>query len=159
MMTKRHPRLLVTSVAVLGTFLGAGAMAAPAMASTHPAAVRPAATGTNISYGFEGETGCGAGRWHYCLFYGTNVGEAMWGTNQQTFSTITATYPHNGTGGGKPVRNDAASMADNTSTCNVTTWVYPNYTGDFNWLKPMYWGNLTSTLRNNEASISYNNCS
>jgi len=158
-MIKRRQRLLVTSAAVLGTFLGAGAMTAPAMASTHPATNAQAATGTNIDKAYEGESGCSSGRWHYCLWYGQNIGEAMWGTNQQTFGTITATFPNNGTGAGQPVRNDAASMADNTGNCNVTTWVYPNYTGAFNWLEPMYWGNLTSGLRNNEASISYNNCS
>jgi hypothetical protein len=163
-MIKRHQRLLVTSAAVLGTFLGAGAIAAPAMASTHPAVASthttnaPAATGTNIDKAFEGESGCSAGRWHYCLFYLQNIAGAMWGTNQQNFGTIIATFPNNGSGAGNPVRNDAASMADNTGNCNVTTWVYPNFTGDFNWLKPMFWGNLTSNLRNNEASISYNNC-
>jgi|ERR1022692_206074 Peptidase inhibitor family I36 len=160
-MLRRRQKLVVTSAAVLGTFLGTVTMTAPAMASTHPATARPAATGTNIDLGFEGETGCDAAihRWHYCLWYSQNLGGAMWGTNQQTFGTIIATYPSNGTGAGKPVRNDAASMADNTPNCNVTTWVDTNYTGDFNWLKPMFWGNLTSTLHNNEASISYNNCS
>jgi hypothetical protein len=158
-MMKRRQRLLVISTAVLGTFLGAAAMTAPAIASTHTAtAVRPA-TSTNIDKGFEGETGCSAGRWHYCLFFGQNVAEAMWGTNQQNTGTITATFPNNGTGAGQAVRNNAASMADNIGNCNVTTWVFPNFTGAFNWLDPMWWGNLTSNLRNNEASISYNNCS
>jgi hypothetical protein len=158
-MIKRRQRILVTSAAVLGTFLGAGAIATPAMAGTHTAASTQRATGTLIDQAFEGESGCSAARWHYCLFYSPNISAAMWGTNQQNVGTITATFPNNGTGAGQPVRNNAASMADNTSNCNVTTWVYPNYTGDFNWLKPMWWGNLTTTLRNNEASISYNNCS
>jgi hypothetical protein len=158
---KRRQRLLVTWAAVLGALFGAGALTAPAMASTHPATAAAAATSTNIDQGFEGETSCAAQRWHYCLFYSQNTYGAWWGTNQRTFGTITATYPTNlpNPGAGQPVRNNAASMADNTENCNVTTWVYPNYTGAFNWLKPMYWGNLTSNLRNNEASISYNNCS
>jgi hypothetical protein len=134
-------------------------MAAPALASTHPAAAARPAASTNIDKGFEGESGCSAGRWHYCLWYGQNIGEAMWGTNQQNVGTITARFFNDGTGAGQAVRNNAASMADNTNNCNVTTWVYPNYTGAFNWLEPMWWGNLTSNLRNNEASISYNNCS
>jgi hypothetical protein len=159
-MIKRRQRLLVTSAAVLGTFLGAGAIGTPAMAGTHSATSAQRATGTLIDQGFEGETNCGISGWHYCLFYSPNTNGAWWGTNQQNVGTITATFPndHN-PGAGQPVRNNAASMADNTGNCNVTTWVYPNYTGDFNWLKPMWWGNLTSTLRNNEASISYNNCS
>ena len=152
-------RLLVTSAAVLATVFGAGAMAAPAMASTHPATARPAYTGTNISYEYEGNSGCANANWKYCLYYQQNLGGAYWGTNQQTFKTIIATYPDDGLAGqGKPVRNDAASMANNTPNCHVTTWVYPNYVGDFNWLLPTYWGNLTSTLHNNEASISYNTC-
>lgn len=156
----RRQRLLVTSAAVLGTFFGAVAMTAPAMADTHPATAKaPAYTGTNISSGLINNTSCRAHGWEYCLYYSPNLGGAYWGTNQRTFGTITATFPNNGTGGGKPVRNDAGSMANNTGFCNVTTWVSPNYVGDFNWLFPTYWGNLTSTLHNNEASISYNNCS
>jgi hypothetical protein len=158
-MIKRSHKLLVTSAAVLGVFLGAGAIAVPATASTRPATALPA-VGTNIDQAFEGETNCNVGRWHYCLWYSQNTNGAIWGTNQQRFGTIIATYPDGGApGAGKPVRNDAASMADNTSNCNVTTWVDRNYMGDFNWLEPMWWGNLTSSLRNNEASISYNNCS
>jgi hypothetical protein len=157
----------VASAVVLGTFLGAGAIAVPAMASSHPAAARahstvtPAATGTNIDKANESETSCLASKWKYCLFYSQNATGAVWGTNQQNFKTIIATYPTNlpNPGAGKPVRNDAASMADATPNCNVTTWVDPNFVGDFNWLKPTFWGNLTSTLHNNEASISYNTCS
>ena len=158
-MMKRRQGLLVTSAAVLGTFFGAGAITAPAMASTHPATTARPDTSTNIDKAFEGESGCSSGSWAYCLWYGQNIGGAMWGTTQQRFGTIIATFPNNGAGAGKPVRNDAASMADNTSDCNVTTWVDPNYTGAFNWLEPGWWGNLTSNLRNNEASISYNSCS
>jgi hypothetical protein len=157
-MMELRQRLLVTSAAVLATGFGAGAMAAPAMAGTHPAPARPAYTGTNISYGPVGNSGCRDSGWAYCLYYHQNLGGAYWGTNQQTFGTITAKFPNNGAGQGQPVRNNAASMADDTQTCNVTTWVYPNYVGDFNWLFPLFWGNLTPTLRNNEASISYNNC-
>jgi hypothetical protein len=159
-MLRRRQKLVVTSAAVLATVFGAGAMAAPAMASTHPGTVRPASgTGTNIStLGMNGNSCHNAG-WKYCLYYQQNLGGAYWGTKQQTFGTIIATYPDDGLAGqGKPVRNDAASMVNNTPDCNVTTWVDPNYTGDFNWLWPTFWGNLTSTLHNNEASISYNTC-
>ena len=154
----RRQRLLVTSATVLGTFFGAVAMTAPAMADTHPAPA--SATGTNISAGeITNSSPCRLRGWQYCLYYQQNLGGAYWGTNQQTFKTIIATYPDDGLAGqGKPVRNDAASMANNTPNCHVTTWVYPNYVGDFNWLLPTYWGNLTSTLHNNEASISYNTC-
>jgi hypothetical protein len=153
---------LVTSAAGLGTFLGAGVMTASAMASTNPATAARPDTSTNIDKGYEGESACAIAGWKYCLFYLQNFNGAVWGTNQKTIGTITGTfsdeYP-DVAGAGDPVRNDAASMADNTDNCNVTTWVYPNYTGAFNWLEPMWDGNLTSSLRNNEASISYNNCS
>jgi hypothetical protein len=160
-MMMRRQRLLVTSAAVLGTFFGAVAMTAPAMAGTHPATAKaPAATGTNIGvFGPDnGRCRTHSPTWDYCLYYQQNQGGAYWGSTQQTFRTIIASYPYNGTGGGKPVRNDAASMMDNTQTCNVTTWVSPGYVGDYNWLFPTFWGNLTPTLHNNEASISYNNC-
>lgn len=83
-------RLSVTSAAVLATVFGAGAMAAPAMAGTHPATARPAAaaTGTRIDYEYEGNSGCANANWHYCLYYHQNLGGAYWGTNQQTFGSV-----------------------------------------------------------------------
>lgn len=160
-MLRRCQKLVVTSAAVLATVFGAGAIATPAMASTHPPAARPAATGigTNISTFGGFDNSCRDSGWDYCLYYQQNLGGAFWGTKQQTFKTIIATYPDDGLAGqGKPVRNDAASMVDAMAFCNVTTWVSPGYVGDFNWLFPTFWGNLTSTLHNNEAAISYNSC-
>ena len=128
-MIKRRQRLLVTSAAVLGTFLGAGAMTAPAMASTHPATTAQPDTSTNIDgvyyNGDNGVLACLSHNWYYCLWYSPNQAGAEWGSQVSSYKTITATFPDNGAGAGKPVRNDAASMADNTSDCNVTTWVDP----------------------------------
>jgi hypothetical protein len=168
-MIKRRQRLLVTSAAVLGTFLGAGAMTAPAMASTHPtvASTHPAttaqpATSTNIdSVYYNGDNGtfaCKDNAWYYCLWYGPNYTGAEWGSQVSSYKTITATFPDNGTGEGQPVRNNAASMGDATAGCNVTTWFSPGFVGPFNWLEPGWAGNLTANLRDNEASISYNHC-
>src|SRR5579875_2323850 len=98
-MPKRRQALLVASATVLAALVGTGAAAVPARASTHSSAVKPAYVGTNIDKGFEGETSCGAQRWQYCLFYSQNVTGAWWGTNQQTFGTITATYPEDGNPG------------------------------------------------------------
>lgn len=159
---KQRQRLLVTSAAVLATFFGAGAMTAPAMASTHPAAaVRPNAS-TNIDTTYynadQGNFACANG-WNYCLWYSPNYSGAEWGSSQvQSDKTITATFPDNGTGGGQAVRNNAASMGDGTEGCNVTTWYSPDFVGPFNWLYPGWAGNLTSNLRDNESSISYNSC-
>jgi hypothetical protein len=158
---RRRQKLVVTSAAVLGSFLGAVTMTAPAMASTHPGTARPASgTGTNIDQKHVGSSLCDGNQWGYCLWYSPNETGAVWGSiKQMTVGTIIATYPDDGRAGqGKPVRNDAASMGDNSVNCNTTTWVGTNYTGDFNWLKPGWEGNLTGSLRNNEASISSNNC-
>jgi hypothetical protein len=132
---KRRQGLLVISVAVLGTFLGAGAMTAPAMASTHPAVASmrttaaPAATGTNIDSvyhnGDNGTFACGDHPWYYCLWYSPNYTGAEWGSQVSSYKTIIATFPDNGTGEGTPVRNNAASMGDATEGCNVTTWFSP----------------------------------
>jgi hypothetical protein len=153
----------VTSVAVLGTFLGAGAMTVPAMAGTHPAATAQPETSTNIDTVYHnennGNNACNNSLWYYCLWYSQNYTGAEWGSKVSSYSTITATFPDNGTGEGRPVRNDAASMGDATESCNVTTWYSPGFVGAFNWLEPGWTGNLTANLHNNEASISYNSCS
>ena len=98
----------------------------------------------------------------YCLFYSQGLGTIVWAANQQSVGTITGDFEYsNGVDSGFPVRNDAASMIDITDNCNVTTWVSPNYTGNWNWLGPSNGGNLSTSgivLRNNEASISENNC-
>jgi Peptidase inhibitor family I36 len=164
-MIKRYQRFLVTSAAVLGTFLGAGAMTAPAMASTPPAATAQPATSTNIDSvyhnGDNGTFACGPKgyAWDYCLWYGPNYTGAEWGSKVSSYKTITATFPDNGTGEGQPVRDNAASMGNSTTGCNVTTWYSPGFTGPFNWLDAGWTGNLTASLRDNEASISYNHCS
>jgi hypothetical protein len=116
---------------------------------------------TNIDSWVPGSTCHNAGH-AFCLWYGQGkgTGGAGWGSSGSV-STISGTFTIGGSGQagyGQPVRNDAGSMTNATSNCNVTTWVSPNYTGAFNWLSPNHGGNLTSNLRNNEASISENNC-
>ena len=136
-MMKRPQGLLVTPAAILGTFFGASAKAVPVMASPQPVVTRTTSTKCSRARLLAAS----AGR-HYCLLYSQNACGARRGSNKQKFGTITATFPDNqGAGSGDPVRNNAASMADNTGDCNVTTWVGPNFTGAFNWLEPMYWGN------------------
>jgi hypothetical protein len=131
----------------------------PAVASTHPATTAQPATSTNIDQTYVGASLCDGHQWYYCLWYSQGETGAVWGAIQMGYGTIIATFPDDGQlGQGKPVRNDAASMGNNSVNCNVTTWVSPNYTGAFNWLKPGWEGNLTSNLHNNEASISANNC-
>ncbi len=116
---------------------------------------------TNIDQWTPGNTCSNAG-FQFCLWYaqGQGTGGAGWG-GRGSVGTISGTFTIGGSsqaGYGQAVRNNAASMTNVTSNCNVTVWVSPNYTGDFNWLHPDKAGNLTSNLRNNEASISANNC-
>lgn len=59
-----------------------------------------------------------------------------------------------------PVRNDAASIGNHTLNCGSTTWVYVHAGGDWNWVSAGRGGNLTTGLRNNEASFDADaNCS
>ena len=117
---------------------------------------------TNIDSWKPGSTCSSAGH-QFCLWYapGQGTGGAGWGSSGSV-STISGTFTIGGSsaaGYGQAVRNNAGSMTNATTNCNVTTWYSPGYTGAFNWLSPDEAGNLTSALHNNEASISANNCS
>ena len=117
---------------------------------------------TNIDSWKPGSTCSSAGH-QFCLWYaqGDGTGGAGWGSSGSV-GTISGTFTIGGSGAagyGQAVRNNAGSMTNATSNCNVTTWYSPNYTGPYNWLSPDEAGNLTSGLHNNEASISANTCS
>ena len=119
-------------------------------------------SGTHIT-GWTPGTTCSAAGHQFCLWYaqGQGTGGAGWGSSGSV-GTISGTFTIGGSGAagyGQAVRNNAASMTNVTTNCNVTTWYSPNYTGPYNWLSPDTGGNLTSTLHNNEASISANTCS
>ncbi len=126
------------------------------------AAPANAATGSNIDQWTPTST-CLNSPYLYCLWFGqgNGTGGAGWGSTAMDTSTISGTFfigcPGK-SGCGQSVRNNAASMSNGTINCNVTTWVSPRSGGDWNWLDPSWGGNLTSSLRNNEASISANNC-
>lgn len=149
--TMKRAAVLAATAGLAATGIGLGAGAANAY------------TGWNVN-GWTPSTTCLDSVYLYCLWYhaGDGTGGAGWGSTAMNTSTISGTFFIGGSGAsgyGQPVRNDAASMSNGTYTCNVTTWVYPGYTGDWNWLSPAYGGNLNSALVNNEASISANNCS
>lgn len=165
----RRPRMrwtLSIAVAVLAA-AGSGAVAAaPAVASS---GLNIDNSGITSQVYEQGVGNCNAIRAQvrytlpYCLFYSPDFGSIVWVTTQMSVSTISGDFYNASTGfeTSYPVRNDAASMLDLSSNCNVTTWVSPNYMGNFNWLKPTYGGNLSQSgivLRNNEAAISENNC-
>ncbi len=119
---------------------------------------------------------CRGSAFNWCLYYGQGGqnSDTAWAGSQNSVPNLSSPYDWTFTSGevhpvlpgnGQQVRNNAASMEDGTPNCNVTTWVYPNYVGDYNYLNPGEGGNLTPNsadpqqLRNNEASISVNSCS
>ncbi|RKS68072.1 hypothetical protein BZB76_6315 [Actinomadura pelletieri DSM 43383] len=141
------------------------ALVAPALALVSaPPAI---AAGANINAGNINPDFCGK---YMCLYYSPNLRGSGSGISdvghypkaEPDLSWYTF-YNMNrgGAGHNQPVRNNAASMGNSTTNCNVTTWVYPNWGGNFNWLHKRKWGNLTEgsvLLRNNEASIGANTC-
>jgi hypothetical protein len=149
--------LVIAGIGLAASPVSASAKVNPAHArTTH---IRPA-TSTNIDLWFGGLPNCYSVQlgWWYCLWYSPGGTGAIWGSTNKNTGTITGRFEFGGAGNGKAVRNNAASMGNPTGNCNVTTWVSPNYSGAFNWLDPEWDGNLTSNLRNNEASISANHC-
>lgn len=138
----------------------AGAALSFAMIAGGVLAASPAsASGKNINFYSSGYTNCQNHNPNdfYCLWYSPGLLNGVWGSTAAGTRTITGSF----TQGDGAVRNNAASMANDTINCHVTTWVSPGYTGDYNWLNALWGGNLTSgsiPLRNNEASINTNNC-
>ena len=144
----RRAAVLLTTMAGIGA--GAAAVATPAQA-------------TNIDTWSSFWQPCGT---YMCLYYSPALDNASWRPSGTADADLANNYFSNGgtgtAGSGQVVANNAASMGNNTTNCNVTTWVYANYTGyssaDNNWLHAGHAGNLTSHLRNNERSIKVNSC-
>jgi len=119
---------------------------------------------TNIDLYQNGYANCGydaGSNANYCLWYSPDMTNGHWSSTQQAVGPIAGVWT-NGPDAGNPVRNAAASMADNTGVCHTATWVNANFTGPANFVDGDWGGNLTSNptfpLRNNEASIDYNSC-
>jgi len=102
-----------------------------------------------------------------CLYYSPGLTNASWrpvGNNIYFSDLNDVKFSNGGTGtqgAGQVVGNNAASMGNHTSNCNLTVWVGVGMTGTYsqeNWLKPGHAGNLTPTLRNHDRSINVNNC-
>lgn len=143
-------------IAAVGLLLGAAATTAP----------RASASETVINdwlLGVRCETGAQA---FMCLWYHTELDGAYWaapGTAVDldgsgiTFNlSNSSTNPAARTQGlNQEVANNAGSMANGTSNCTVDTYVYGNFTGNYDHLSPGWAGNLSSDLHNNEGSIAY----
>lgn len=95
----------------------------------------------------------------WCLWYSPNMDGGVL-THSYNISTLSENFGNGGygtAGVGDPVRNDAASMANNNGGC-LYTYVYPGYVGNADGLEGWYGGNLDANLRNNEASIRWAGC-
>jgi Peptidase inhibitor family I36 len=140
-----------------------GITAGLAMAAMASLGVGLAAGPASASGNIDGwhPTGCHNYGEYYCLWYSPYGEGAGWGSSASSTDIISATFGNisGGAGQGQPVRNNAASMSNGTLHCHVTTWVDPHEQGAYNWLDADWGGNLTSQLRNNEASININTCS
>ncbi|MEU2131241.1 hypothetical protein [Streptomyces sp. NPDC018352] len=136
-----------------------GIAVAATSAATLALAPTAGATSTNIDTWSSFWQPCGT---YMCLYYSPNLTNASWtpsGTSDSDLSDNT--FKNHGTGSAgtdKVVRNNAASMGNNTVNCHVTTFYSPRFKGDSNWLHAGRAGNLTSGLRNNEASIRVDSC-
>ena len=131
----------------------AGVIAAAAVLSLGGLAAQANASSAVIdgSGGWPSQSGCDVGSPNYfCLYYSPNHGGAVKHYAVTAVYTISDYFP----GTNDLVRNDAAS-ADNGTYCHVGIWVSPGYVGNSNWMNSgNRGGNLTSALRNNEASIA-----
>jgi hypothetical protein len=154
----RRMAAAAVTFALAGTGVGLGAGSASAATSYH------------IS-GWTTGSGCiGTGDF-YCLWYFTGKGTGGYGWAGKATSTYnipeTTKFTISGScplgsgsacGEGDYVYNDAESMSNATSDCNVTVWEDYNNAGDADWLSPVQAGNLTATLSDHDESIDANSC-
>ncbi|HEY9438575.1 MAG TPA: hypothetical protein VIS29_07970 [Streptomyces sp.] len=117
------------------------------------------ATSTNIDTWSSFWQPCGT---YMCLYYSPNLDNASWTPTRTSDADLAGNkFADHGTGSsgaGQVVRNNAASMGNNTTNCHVATFYSTSFRGDANWLHAGHAGNLTSGLRNNEASIRVDSC-
>jgi hypothetical protein len=103
---------------------------------------------------------------YMCLWYHTELNGAYWAATDNAIDLDTSgitfdrtnysTNPAERTQGvNQKVANNAGSMANGTSNCTVDTYVYGNFTGNYDHLSPGWAGNLSGDLHNNEGSIAY----
>jgi hypothetical protein len=143
-------------VAAVGLMLGTAAAPAP----------RASASETIINNWLKGVVCNIHSGWYACLWYHTELDGAYWamtGTSQDldsshatfNFSNYSTNAAERTQGLNQIVANNAGSMADGTSNCTLDTYVYGNFTGNYDHLSPGWAGNLSSGLHNNEGSIAY----
>ncbi len=143
----RRIRTLLTGTAAVGLFTAGLALGAPAAY----------ASGPGYCVWGDGSTGTGGDG---CEVYHANLLGGYFGSpysiNYQGY-TFAGCFNGNCDGGGKQVRNDAASVYNYDTACTLHVWVYPLGTsGNVGQsIPPDSWANLNSTLANNEASQTW----
>ncbi|MEV0784930.1 hypothetical protein AB0I52_18535 [Streptomyces sp. NPDC050423] len=149
---------LLRTVSLKRTALAATAMAAVG-AVTLGLAPAAGATSTNIDTWSSFWQPCGT---YLCLYYSPNLTNASWTPTRTSDKDLAGNkFANHGTGtagAGQVVRNNAASMGNNTTNCHVAVFYSPGWKGDANWLHAGYAGNLNGDLRNNNASIRVDSC-
>ncbi|AKN75561.1 hypothetical protein QR97_26175 [Streptomyces sp. PBH53] len=132
----------------------AGVLMATAAMALGGLATHAEARSANIS-SWNSKSDCNADSpYTFCLYYSPNAKNAPFRSKATKIGDLgTKKFTGSKPGGGQKVRNNAAS-AQNGTGCNVGIWYSPQYRGDSNWLAPLKGGNLTSWMRNNEASIA-----
>ncbi|MGW0766373.1 hypothetical protein [Streptomyces sp. NPDC002676] len=152
----KEKQVIVKKIAARAGLVGAAAV----MAMSGLAGQASADSANISSWNTDSSPARCTGSYSFCLYYSPDAEGAMWATSSDAVSNLSgATFHddgHGSAGAGQGVRNNAASAenADNYAFCNVGIWVYPGFTGNSNWLSPGKGGNLTSWMRNNEASIA-----
>ncbi|MFJ9864271.1 hypothetical protein [Streptomyces sp. NPDC101165] len=132
----------------------AGVLMATAALALGGLATHADARSANIS-SWDSKSDCNvASRYNFCLYYSPKAKNAPYRSTSTMIGDLgIKKFTGSQAGHGLKVRNNAAS-AQNGTVCNVGIWYSPNFRGDSNWLSPHKGGNLTSWLRNNEASIA-----
>ncbi|MGW2106321.1 hypothetical protein [Streptomyces sp. NPDC001948] len=99
---------------------------------------------------------------YMCLYYSPNLTNASWTPSGTSDSDLSGNkFANHGTGSagaGQVVRNNAASMGNNTTNCRVAVFYSTGFKGDANWLHAGHAGNLNGDLRNENASIRVDSC-
>jgi len=140
-----------------GRLMACAALAAGSVAAGATAA---SATSANISSWNTDSSPVRCGTtspYDFCLYYSPGAEGAVWKSTSAAVPNLSGhTFSNDGhgsAGAGQQVRNNAAS-AENATECNVGIWYSTDYSGNSDWLSPGKGGNLSSWLRNNEASIA-----
>lgn len=123
----------------------AGLVAAMALVGVGAAVAPASATGWNVD---SWSDHCNYTGVYGCLYYSPNGAGGIFKSNG--YYPDLSGYKFSD---GHAVRNNAASIGNNTTNCGSTTWVYAHAGGDFNWVHAGRGGNLNSALRNNENSF------